>query len=101
MPEHLPQALEADRKDEPGLELLARAYGVRDLLVSSAGMFGRSGNVVRTAMALRIAMDVGDAALLSWHTEQESVRRKVLAVTLGWAGLNTVALVVDSVRARA
>ena len=97
-PAHLPAALQADKEDRPGLELLAETYGVRDLAISALGMFGRSPRTVRIAMLLRIAMDLGDAALLSTKTDDE-VRQKVLAVTLGWAGLNTLALLVDSVRA--
>ena len=97
-PAHLPDALQADKEDRPGLELLAETYGVRDLAISALGIFGRSPRTVRAAMLLRIAMDLGDAALLATKTDDE-VRKKVLAVTLGWAGLNALALVVDSVRA--
>ena len=98
-PAHLPDALRADERDRDGLELLAQTYGVRDLAIGALGVFGRSGRTVRAAMLLRIAMDLGDAALLSARTKDDDVRRKVLAVTLGWAGLNTLALLVDSVRA--
>ncbi|GAW49902.1 MULTISPECIES: hypothetical protein [unclassified Nocardioides] len=98
-PAHLWQALGADRRNREGLELLARTYGVRDLAISSLGVFGRSERTVRAAMLLRIAMDLGDAVLLSTQTDDEDVRRKVLAVTLGWAGLNALALAVDSKRA--
>ena len=97
-PAHLWQALQADRKDREGLELLARTYGVRDLAVSTAGLLGRKPGTVRTAMLARIAMDVGDGVLLATRTEDGDVRRKVLAVTLGWATLNTLALVIDSAR---
>lgn len=98
-PAHLWQALGADRKDREGLELLARTYGVRDLAIGSLGVFGRSDRTVRAAMLLRIAMDLGDAALLSTQSDDEDVRKKILAITLGWAGLNTLALVIDSARA--
>jgi hypothetical protein len=97
-PAHLPDALQADKEDRPGLELLAETYGVRDLAISALGIFGRSPRTIRAAMLLRIAMDLGDAALLSTKTDDE-VRQKVLALTLGWAGLNALALLVDSVRA--
>ena len=100
-PAHLWQALAADRKNREGLELLARTYGVRDLAISCLGIFGRSDRTVRAAMLLRIAMDLGDSLLLSTQTEDDDVRKKVLAVTLGWAALNSLALVVDSVRADA
>jgi len=99
-PAHLWQFLGADRKEREGLELLARSYGVRDLAVSALGIFGRSDRTVRAAMLLRIAMDLGDAALLAPRTDHEDVRRKLLAATLGWAGLNTLALLVDSARDR-
>ncbi|MCU1423764.1 MAG: hypothetical protein JWM51_55, partial [Microbacteriaceae bacterium] len=86
------------KKDLPGLNLLAQTYGVRDLAISSLGIFGRSGKTVKAAMLLRIAMDLGDAVLLSSKTDDDEIRAKVLAVTLGWAGLNALALVVDSAR---
>ena len=94
-PAHLWQALDADRGDRDGLELLARTYGVRDLAISSLGMLGEA-RTVRAAMILRIAMDLGDAALLSARTSDPAIRQKVLAVTLSWGALNTVALVLDS-----
>jgi hypothetical protein len=98
-PGHLPDALGAGKQDRAGLELLAQTYGVRDLAISALGMFGRRGGTVKVAMLLRIAMDLGDAAVLSARTDDDAVRQKVLAVTLGWAGLNTLALLVDSARA--
>ena len=98
-PAHLWQALQADRGDRDGLELLSRTYGVRDLAIGGLGMLGRSSGTVRTAMLLRIAMDLGDAAVLSARTDDPDVRRKILAITLGWAGLNALALAVDSARA--
>ncbi len=98
-PAHLWQALQADRKDREGLELLARTYGIRDLAISALGVLGRRPGTVRAAMIMRIAMDLGDAALLSSRSDDQDVRKKVLEVTIGWAGLNTLALVVDSRRA--
>lgn len=97
-PEHLGRQLEAPAKDRPGLDLLAQSYGVRDLAISSLGMFGRSPKTIKAAMLLRIAMDLGDAALLSGRTDDDEIRNKVLAVTLSWAGLNALALAIDSKR---
>ena len=94
-PAHLWQALDADRGDRDGLELLARTYGVRDLAISSLGMLGGA-RTVRAAMLLRIAMDLGDAALLTSRTSDPAVRQKVLAVTLSWGALNMLALALDS-----
>jgi hypothetical protein len=99
-PEHLWQAMQSDRKHQEGLELLARTYGVRDLAISSLAIFGRSPRTVQAAMLLRIAMDLGDAALLSVKAKDDEIRRKVLAVTIGWAGLNAAALAIDHRRAR-
>lgn len=92
-PSHLPDALESQAGDREGLELLAQSYGVRDLAISAAGVFGPP-SVVKAAMAIRIAMDLGDCALLAARTEGD-VRRKVMGVTLGWGALNAVALLVD------
>jgi hypothetical protein len=99
-PAHLWQALDVDRAERPGLELLARTYGVRDLAISAAGVLGRSDATVRTAMRLRIACDLGDAALLAPRAGSPQARTKVLAVTLGWAALNALALTIDRRRAR-
>ena len=94
-PGHLGRAMKASGKQSDAYDLLARTYGGRDLAVSFFGMFGRSPRTVRTAMKIRIALDLADAAVLSARTDDADVRRKVLAVTLGWAGLNTLALVLD------
>ena len=75
-PAHLWQALRADRKDREGLELLARTYGVRDLAVSGLGIFGRRPGTVKAAMLLRIAMDLGDCALLATRTDDDEVRHE-------------------------
>jgi hypothetical protein len=97
-PEHLDKVLQADKEDRPGYDLLAQAYGIRDVAIGAFGLFGRSGRTVRTAMLIRIVMDLGDAALLAPRMRDDAIRQKVLAVTLGWAGLNAVALAIDSVR---
>ncbi len=97
-PAHLGRALEADKAQLPGFEVLAQTYGVRDLAISSFGMFGRSGKTVKTAMKVRILNDIGDGLVLAARTSDPDVRQKVLAVTMGWAALNTLALAVDSAR---
>jgi hypothetical protein len=76
---------------------LARTYGGRDLAVSALAIFGGTPHTVRTAMLARIAFDLSDAALLSREAgnrpeARPDARAKVLAVTLGWAGLNALAL---------
>jgi len=42
-PSHLWQALQSDREDQSGLELLARTYGVRDTAISALGLAACSG----------------------------------------------------------
>lgn len=98
VPDHLGKVLQVDKEDRPGYDLLAQAYGIRDLAVAAVGMFGRSGRTVKAAMMIRIVMDLGDAALLAPRMKDDAIRQKVLAVTLGWAGLNALALAIDSVR---
>ena len=44
---------------------------------------------------MRIANDLTDATLLSVRADSAKVRAKVLAATLGWASLNTLAMVRD------
>ena len=98
-PDHLGKALQVDHKEQAGFQALARTYGVRDLAISSTAVFGRSARTVRTAMRIRILSDLGDGTVLALRTSDPDVRKKVLAVTLGWAALNTIALGIDSARA--
>jgi hypothetical protein len=97
-PAHLWQALQADRQDRNGLELLAQTYGIRDLAISALGILGRSDRTVRAAMVMRIAMDLGDAVVLSSTTRDVGMRGKVLAITVGWAAANALALTIDTAR---
>jgi hypothetical protein len=46
-------------------------------------------------MTLRILGDLSDALILSTGTSKPAVQKKVLAVTLGWAALNGLALAAD------
>ena len=94
-PQHLGQALGADLAEMPAYRDLAFTYGGRDVAISLDGITGRSPAVVRTAMGLRIAMDLTDCATLSASTSDPALRKKVIAITLGWAALNAAALVLD------
>ena len=97
-PDHLGKALEADSNEMAGFRALAQTYGVRDVAISAFGIFGRSPKTVKTAMKIRILNDLGDGALLALRTDDADVRKKVLTVTMGWAALNSLALLVDSKR---
>lgn len=94
-PQHLGQALKADLAEMPAYRDLAFTYGGRDLAISLAALGGRSPAVVRTAVGLRIAMDLTDCVTLSSSTDDRGLRTKVMAVTLGWAALNAAALLLD------
>jgi hypothetical protein len=95
-PEHLGRAMESDAFEQPSYDGLAKAYGVRDVVIGGLGLLGPSPKVVRTAMVLRIAGDVADCVVLASRAPNARVRTKVLAVTLGYAALNVAALVRDS-----
>jgi hypothetical protein len=99
-PRHLGTALTKDPVARAGFDTLALTYGARDLTVSTLGLLGRSERTVATAMAIRIAFDVSDGVILSARADR-AARGKVLGVTLGWATLNAVALMVDRRRAAA
>lgn len=93
-PGHLARALRAAPGEQRSLDRLARTYGVRDL-ASSALLLSSDPGLARAAMALRIASDLGDCAVLGASTEDPAVRRKVMAVTSAWATLNALAWWVD------
>lgn len=97
-PEHLGRAMEADAFEQPTYDSLARAYGVRDVVIGSLGLLAPSPKAVRTAMVLRIAGDLADAVVLASRAPDNRVRGKVLGVTLGYAALNAGALAIDARR---
>lgn len=94
-PSHLASALDASGKQKPVLDLMAYTYAARDIPVSVTGMRASSPQVVTTAMVLRILSDLSDAAILGLNVEDPEARNKALGATLGWATLNTVALMID------
>jgi hypothetical protein len=90
----LARVLHAAPSERRSLDRLARTYGVRDLATSSL-LLSSNPTLVRTAMALRIASDVGDCAVLTTTTEDAALKRKIAAVTLGWAAVNAAAWAAD------
>jgi len=97
-PEHLGNAMQADATEREDYDNLAKAYGVRDIAVSLLGVLGPARGV-QWAMRSRIAGDLADCATLVMKTENQQVRGKVAAVTLGWAALNFAAYRWDRSRA--
>jgi hypothetical protein len=100
-PRHLGNALTHDPVQQADYDRLALTYGVRDTTISALGLFGRSDQAVTAAMALRVLSDLTDAVVLSLRNDDPAIRRKVLAVTLGWGALNAGALALDRRRAAA
>jgi len=97
-PRHLGTAL--DPRHAEDYDLLAEMFGVRDLVIGSVGMLGRSERTVTTAMRIRILCDIGDGIVLARRAKDDQTRATILAITLGWAALNFVALRVDRRRAK-
>lgn len=94
-PRHLADGIEAPAVQAPAFDRMAYTYAGRDLSISGLALASKNPSVVTAAMALRIVGDVADAVVLSTGTSKPSVQKKVLSVTLGWAALNTVALLAD------
>ena len=94
-PRHLADGIEAPALQAPAFDRMAYTYAGRDLTISGLALASKNPSVVTAAMVLRILGDVADAVVLSTGTSKPSVQKKVLAVTLGWAALNTAALVAD------
>jgi hypothetical protein len=94
-PRHLGRQLEATEGELPVYDRMAHTYAGRDLAVSALGILGRDPAMVTASMALRIAGDVSDAAVLAVAAPRAQVRAKMLAATLGWATLNAAALAAD------
>jgi hypothetical protein len=81
-------------------DTLAHTYGARDLITSAVALKGRSDKTVTAAMVMRVLSDLSDAAILSRRAADDETRQKLLGVTIGWASLNALALVIDRRRAK-
>jgi hypothetical protein len=89
-PSHLAEVMRAEADERPGYDNLARAYGVRDLVISAVGVFG-PGRGVAWAVRARMAGDLADCVTLVTKADEGRVRGKVAVVTVGWAALNYLA----------
>jgi hypothetical protein len=97
-PSHLGKFV--DPANAGSFHTLAQTYGARDLIVSAVALKGRSDKTVTAAMVIRILSDLSDAVILSRKAADDETRQKLLGVTIGWASLNALALVIDRRRAR-
>ena len=75
--------LTADRPASPATRNLGWAIGARDVVSGTAMMLAPSGTALRTALAVRVAFDAGDAIGFG-VTVPPSSRAKVIAVAAGW-----------------
>ena len=79
-------------------QLLGRTWAARDLPVSAL-MFSGDDAVVRAAVGLRVAADIGDAAVLG--TRLHGVpQRKIPGIAAGWALVSLAAHLGDHALAR-
>ncbi len=77
-----------------GLASMVRSVGVRDVAIGAAAALCPAGPVLRTALVLRIAADLGDAVVLG-RALRGSAQAKTVGVALGWGVLNAVALTLE------
>ncbi|MBF4161438.1 hypothetical protein [Nocardioides acrostichi] len=85
-PAHLRRAIGSE---DDVWDTVARVFGVRDLAVSTVTLAGPPG-AARAAHGIRIALDLGDAAVLGSVLDGQA-RRKAVGVALAWGGLNALA----------
>jgi hypothetical protein len=74
-------------KPEPEQETFVRTLGVRDLASGVAMAFAPGRKAMRTAIAVRVASDLGDLAVLGQALRGKPERTKVMAVAGGWGAL--------------
>lgn len=79
-------------------QLLGRTWAVRDMPVSAL-MWSGEDSVVRAGVALRVAADVGDAAILGTRLHGDP-RRKAPGIAAGWALVSLAAHLGDRALAR-
>lgn len=86
-----PSGLSTGEPSSP-VSTLVRAVGVRDI-ASGVAVAVSSGRAQQLALGARIAADLGDAVTWAFSSAPDSAeRRKTIAVGVGWAALNAVAL---------
>ncbi|MET7638135.1 hypothetical protein [Streptomyces sp. NPDC005438] len=76
----------------PDVAASLRPLGWRDAASGLAMALAPEGPALRLATAVRIAADLGDAALLGGTLPDRRRRAKVVAVSVGWASLSVAGL---------
>lgn len=93
-PEHLSQALGEKGKAAEATDRVGYTYAARDLAISALAFVPKMAPV---SAALRIAGDLGDAAVLG-ATGPEDNRSTLVGVPLTWGGITAAALLIDRAR---
>ncbi|MEQ3552082.1 hypothetical protein WIS52_16535 [Pseudonocardia nematodicida] len=70
-----------------GQQALTRAIGGRDLVSGLAMLLAPAGTPLRTAIAVRVASDVVDVAVLGAQLPDRDAREKATVVAAGWGAL--------------
>jgi hypothetical protein len=89
-PDALARATGAAAPGDPALTAWSRTYGVRDMAGGVALAIAPAGPALATAVALRLAVDLGDAAVLA-QLPAIDTRRRLVPICLGWAALTALA----------
>jgi hypothetical protein len=76
----------------PAARLLSTTFGVRDLVSGLAIMAAPRGVPLRTALALRVAFDAGDAVGFALYAPTPRARTKIGLIAGAWAGVGLLAL---------
>lgn len=79
-----PAGLTENATTPPGTAVACRAVGIRDLISGAAMTAVTSPAALRTAIAIRVASDLGDAAVLGTSLPDRQARRKNSAIALSW-----------------
>jgi hypothetical protein len=67
--------------------LLSTLVGIRDIVSGTLMLTAPRGRPLQSAVALRVAFDLGDAAAFGTLLPTPGARRKIAAVALAWGGL--------------
>jgi hypothetical protein len=94
-PRHLGTALGASPLKQPDYDIVARTFGVRDLVASGLALVAPTVTAREQAMVGRVVFDLTDSALFTREAQTTAGKAKVLAVTITWATLNVAAIVAD------
>lgn len=90
-----PIGLTDGSRTAPGIAVVCRAVGARDLVSGMCMATARSTPALRNAITVRVAADVGDALVFGTHLPNKDVRGKASAIALSWGvvcGLSALAL---------